>query len=44
MRHFTTASALFASAEPTELPLDALEAALWIRETAGHTAQGRLAG
>jgi putative transposase len=29
---------------PTELPLDALEMALWTRETAGHTAQGRLDG
>jgi putative transposase len=29
---------------PTELPLDALEMALWTRETAGHTRQGRLDG
>lgn len=29
---------------PTELPLDALEMALWTRETAGQTDQGRLDG
>ena len=29
---------------PTELPLDALEMALWTRETAGHTHRGRLDG
>jgi putative transposase len=33
-----------ASRMPTELPLDALEMALWTRERAGHTAQGRLDG
>jgi len=29
---------------PTELPLDALEMALWTREHAGHTTDGRLNG
>jgi putative transposase len=29
---------------PTELPLDALEMALWVRDRAGETAQGRLNG
>ena len=29
---------------PTELPLDALEMALWTREHAGHTTDGRLDG
>ncbi len=29
---------------PTELPLDALEMALWTRERAGQTAEGRLEG
>jgi putative transposase len=33
-----------ASAMPTELPLDALEMALWTRERAGHSDGGRLAG
>ncbi len=33
-----------ASSMPTELPLDALEMALWTRETAGHTHLGRLDG
>lgn len=33
-----------AASMPTELPLDALEMALWTRETAGHTDQGRLDG
>jgi transposase InsO family protein len=33
-----------ATSMPTELPLDALEMALWTRETAGHTSQGRLDG
>jgi putative transposase len=33
-----------AGSMPTELPLDALEMALWTRETAGHTTQGRLDG
>jgi transposase InsO family protein len=33
-----------ASSMPTELPLDALEMALWTRETAGHTHRGRLDG
>jgi putative transposase len=33
-----------ASSMPTELPLDALEMALWTRETAGHTRRGRLDG
>jgi hypothetical protein len=28
----------------TELPLDALEMALWTRERAGHTTDGRLEG
>ena len=28
----------------TELPLDALEMALWTRERAGHTRDGRLDG
>jgi putative transposase len=32
------------SAMPTELPLDALEMALWTREAAGHSDSGRLAG
>ncbi len=31
-----------ASRMPTELPLDALEMALWTRQRAGHTAGGRL--
>ena len=33
-----------ASRMPTELPLDALEMALWTRETAGQTTSGRLDG
>jgi len=33
-----------ATSMPTQLPLDALEMALWTRETAGHTSQGRLDG
>jgi putative transposase len=33
-----------ATSMPTELPLDALEMALWTRETAGHMRQGRLDG
>jgi putative transposase len=33
-----------ASAMPTELPLDALEMALWTRERAGHTDGGQLLG
>lgn len=33
-----------AASMPTELPLDALEMALWTRETAGQTDQGRLDG
>jgi putative transposase len=33
-----------ATSMPTELPLDALEMALWTRERAGHTTEGRLDG
>ena len=33
-----------AASMPTELPLDALEMALWTRERAGHTDAGRLPG
>lgn len=33
-----------AASMPTELPLDALEMALWTRERAGHTTNGRLDG
>ena len=33
-----------AASMPTELPLDALEMALWTRERAGHTTDGRLDG
>jgi putative transposase len=33
-----------AASMPTELPLDALEMALWTRQAAGHTDSGRLAG
>jgi len=33
-----------ASSMPTQLPLDALEMALWTRETAGHSTGGRLEG
>lgn len=33
-----------ASSMPTELPLDALEMALWTREAAGHARDGRLNG
>jgi putative transposase len=33
-----------ASSMPTALPLDALEMALWTRERAGHTVEGRLDG
>jgi putative transposase len=33
-----------ATSMPTELPLDALEMALWTRERAGHSASGRLEG
>ncbi len=33
-----------AASMPTELPLDALEMALWTRERAGHTDAGRLEG
>jgi putative transposase len=33
-----------AATMPTELPLDALEMALWTRERAGHTDAGRLPG
>jgi putative transposase len=33
-----------AASMPTELPLDALEMALWTRERAGHTRDGRLEG
>jgi putative transposase len=33
-----------ATSMPTELPLDALEMALWTRERAGHTRDGRLDG
>lgn len=33
-----------AASMPTELPLDALEMALWTRDTAGHTVDGRFDG
>lgn len=33
-----------AASMPTSLPLDALEMALWTRQTAGHTVNGRLDG